>query len=243
MWIALLDGGPSAALGSHTSLELHGFRGFATEADLIHVVALRGRHTMPLDGVVVHESRRLLKMPVGVVAHLRCIDPVISVIDAAAWQPYPRFAVTMLAAAVQQKFATVSELDDGLRIVGRVRHKNWMRLALRDIAGGAESLGEIDIAKLCREHHLMQPDRQRLRRDTDGRRRYLDCEWETEVGITVLEVDGAHHMNAEQWTADLRRERRIVIDGRRVLRCSAHEARAERDALAADLRAAGIPSV
>ena len=107
MWIALLDGGPSAALGSHTSLELHGFRGFATEADLIHVVALRGRHTMPLDGVVVHESRRLLKMPVGVVAHLRCIDPVISVIDAAAWQPYPRFAVTMLAAAVQQKFATV----------------------------------------------------------------------------------------------------------------------------------------
>ena len=64
----------------------------------------------------------------------RASSPV-SVIDAAAWQPWPRFAVTMLAAAVQQRLVTVDQLDEGLRIVGRVRHKQWMRLALRDIAG------------------------------------------------------------------------------------------------------------
>lgn len=243
MWIGLLDGGRTAALGSHTSLELHGFSCFAREAELIHVVTERGRRTAPMSDVIVHESRRLVRMPISVVDHLRCVDPVVSVIDAAAWQVHPRFAVSMVAAAVQQRFATVAQLDDALRIVGRVRHKNWMRLALLDIAGGAESLSEIDIARLCRDHRLRPPRRQQMRRDSSGRRRFLDCEWDTEWGITVLEIDGAHHMNAEHWSDDLKRERQIVIDGRRVLRCTAHEARAEQGQLSADLRRAGVPSI
>ena len=131
----------------------------------------------------------------------------------------------------------------GLRIVGRVRHKHWMRLALLDIAGGAESLSEIDVAKLCRAHGLRPPDRQRIRRDRHGRRRYLDCEWDTEVGVIVLEIDGAHHMDVAHWEADMKRERQIVIGRRWVLRASSYEARAEQPELAADLRAAGVPSI
>ena len=125
----------------------------------------------------------------------------------------------------------------------RVRHKQAMRLAVHDIAGGAEALSEIDIAGMCRLFGLVPPDRQVVRRDRDGRRRYLDCEWHLPDGrVLVLEIDGAHHMRAEHWEADLRRERGIVTSGRRVLRCTANEARHDQAALAADRAAVGVPT-
>lgn len=243
MWIALLDGGRSAALGGHTSLELHGFRPFASEARMIHVVVPRGRRTSHLDGVRVHESRRLERMPISLIRHMPCVDAAVSVLDAASWQPFPRFAVTMLAAAVQQRLVTATDLEAGMEIVGRIRHKEHLRHALRDIETGAESLGELDIARICRVHRLRPPIRQRMRRDPNGQIRFLDCEWETEGGIVVLEIDGRQHMDAANWQADMRRERRIVIDGRRVLRATTYEVRAEPDLVAADLRAAGVPSI
>ena len=109
--------------------------------------------------------------------------------------------------------------------------------------GGAESLSEIDVAKLCRVFGLRPPDRQKMRRDSQGRKRYLDCEWDTEVGVIVLEIDGAHHMDVAHWQADMKRERQIVIGRRWVLRASSYEARAEQSQLAADLRAMGVPSI
>jgi hypothetical protein len=59
MWIAILDASPIAALCSHTSLELAGFRTFATEAKQIHLLVPRGAKVTQFPGVVVHESRRL----------------------------------------------------------------------------------------------------------------------------------------------------------------------------------------
>lgn len=242
IWAALCDGGRSAALASHTSLELHGFRAFATEAEQIHVAVPHGAKTARLPGVTVHESRRIERMPTGVVDGLRVVDPAVSVIDAGAWQPNPRFAATMLAAAVQQHLCTVAQLDEALAVVGRVRHKNWMRLALLDISGGAESMGEIDVAALCRRFRLVAPRRQVPRVDSTGRRRFLDCEWETPEGRIVLEIDGAHHMSVENWLADVQRERQIVISGRAVLRTTTLELRADPERVSRDLRAAGVPT-
>ena len=82
-----------------------------------------------------------------------------------------------------------------------------------------------------------------MRRDPAGRRRYLDCEWELEDGrVVVLEVDGSHHVEVGHWEADMKRERAIVVSRRTVLRCTANEARHDQAALAADLRAAGVPA-
>lgn len=67
-------------------------------------------------------------------------------LDAAAWQPFPRFACAMVAAAVQQRLA--GELDAAMREVGRIRQKAYLRLAIADVAGGAQSVGEIDLARL-----------------------------------------------------------------------------------------------
>jgi hypothetical protein len=49
-------------------------------------------------------------------------------------------------------------------------------------------------------------------------------------------------MQVEHWEADAKRERGVVISGRRVLRCTSGEARNDQAGLAADLRAIGIPA-
>ncbi|HEV2928460.1 MAG TPA: hypothetical protein VGW74_07195 [Propionibacteriaceae bacterium] len=148
----------------------------------------------------------------------------------------------MIAAAVQQRLCAAVELDEALRYVGRVRHKQYMRVALRDAAGGAESLGEIDVARLCARFGLVAPVRQTLRLDSAGRRRYLDCEWVMPDGtVVVLEIDGGHHMDVANWQDDMRRERSVVRTRALVLRATAFEVRVEPHLIAADLVAIGVP--
>jgi len=71
--------------------------------------------------------------------------------------------------------------------------------------------------------------------------RYLDAYWR-EWKLHV-EVDGAHHMDARQWAADMRRQNDVWISGDRILRFAAFDLRRRTDAvvtqLTAALRAAG----
>jgi hypothetical protein len=128
---------PHSGVVQHTSLELAGFKGFATEAKQIHLLVPRGAKVTPFPGVVIHESRRLGEERWTHDRGLTRTEDPRSVIDAAAWQPWPRFACLMVAAAVQQRMCTPAELDHALSYVGRVRHKAYLRIALADIAGGA----------------------------------------------------------------------------------------------------------
>lgn len=241
-WLAVMDAGFPAALASHTALELAGFAPWAKEAAGIHLVVPRGARCAPLPGLKVHESRRIDPDTQVWLHGLPCTPVPQSAIDAGAWQPYPRFACAMLAAVVQQRLTTVNALDAEMRIVGRVRHKAFMRLALCDIADGAQALGELDVARMCRRFGLAPPHRQSHRRDAHGRPRYLDAEWELVGGrVGVLEVDGRHHLEVEHWEADMKRERAVVVSGRTVLRTTNLEVRLEPASIVADLVAIGVP--
>ena len=242
MHIAVLDAESLAALASHTALELAGFRGFADEAVEIHLVVPRGAKATRLPGVRLHESRRL--GPDGVTKRrgLPCTQVERSAIDAGAWQPFPRFACLMLAAVVQQGLTNAERLSDVLHDVGRCG-KTYMRLAVADIAQGAQSLGELDLATVCRKFDLVPPDRQEIRRDSRGRPRYLDAEWRLPSGeIVVLEIDGSHHLDVAHWQADMKRERSIVTSRRWVLRATTFEIRLDPASVMADLRALGVPT-
>ncbi len=58
--------------------------------------------------------------------------------------------------------------------------------------------------------------------------------------VVVLEVDGAFHMEADHWVADIARERALVLGGAVVLRCTAMELRRSPQSVVRDLRAAGV---
>jgi len=243
MWAALLDAGPPAALGSHTALELAGFRSFAAEAASVHLLVERGTRLNSHPGVVIHESRRLHPEHHVRTVGLTRTGTSRSALDAAAWQPWPRFACALVAAVVQQRLCTADALDQALATVGRIRHKAHLRAVLADIAGGSEAISELDLVRLCRRFHLREPDRQARRRDSAGRLRYLDATWVVaNQGLLVLEVDGAHHLNVRHWEADMRRERGLVVSGARVLRATSIEVRLDQARIAADLRALGVPT-
>jgi hypothetical protein len=243
MHIAVHDAGSLVALASHTALELAGFTGFGKEAGEIHLVVPRGAKVTRLPGVRLHESRRLRSNDVIERRGLPCTKVERSAIDAGAWQPFPRFACLILAAVVQQGLTSAPRLSDALRDVGRVRHKAYMRLALSDIGQGAQSLGELDLAAVCRKFDLVPPDRQQIRRDSRGRPRYLDAEWRLPSGeVVVLEIDGSHHLDVANWQADIKSERAIVTSRRWVLRATTLEIRLEPGSVVADLRALGVPT-
>lgn len=229
LWVAVLGAPPGAVVGAWSALELHGLEGWGREQ--VHVVLSRGQRAYRHPWLVVHESRRLTDDDRDVVGGLPVHTVARAAVDAAAWQPSARTAAGLLAAVVQQRRATPDDLFAVVDRAGRVRHRQVMRWALADIGGGAQSLAEIDFARLCRDGGLPEPTRQQVRRDARGRRRFLDVEWRGRDGRRlVVEIDGVGHLERTRWYDDLLRDAELGSDGRTVrLRLPAMAARLEPD--------------
>lgn len=118
----------------------------------------------------------------------------------------------------------------------RVRRRRLILSTATDAAGGAHSLGELDLLGLVRRAGLPEPSRQVVRRDSAGRRRYLDAyfeQWRVHV-----EVDGGQHLDPAHAWADMRRQNDLWVEGDRVLRFPAWVLRARPEEVIAQLRAA-----
>ncbi|MDG4794179.1 hypothetical protein [Micromonospora sp. WMMD1082] len=241
-WVAVLAAGPGAALAGLAAANAGGLRG-------------NWRYET-VDVLVPHRRRQadlLRRLPLGLpavrvrrVRHLPAEDRqrgrpdrtsmARSLVDAAQWARTDEQAQQILAAGCQQRRTTPAEIGAVLERLSRARRRAVIRETLRDIAGGAEALSEIDLVRLCRRYGLPAPQAQQRRRDTDGRVRYLDAYW-PQWSLHV-EVDGGHHMDVRHWAADLRRQNRVWIDGDRILRFTAFDIRHRPDEVAAQLRAA-----
>jgi Protein of unknown function (DUF559) len=108
---------------------------------------------------------------------------------------------------------------------------------LHDIAGGAEALSEIDFTRqVIRAFGLPEPTRQVARYDSLGRRRWLDAMWED--ARIIVEIDGIHHVDADQWWDDMDRENAMKLDGYLVLRFTSFVVRYRPGYVAAQIREA-----
>ncbi len=237
-WAAILNAGPRAALCAFTALEADGLLGWDRAAT--ELVIPRGVTGPRPVGVRVHESRRFDPSadihPTRLPPRTR---PARSAIDAATWSRSPRTAVGILAATVQQGLARPDELAAELERAGRIRHRRLLTCAVADIGAGAQALSEIDFAKLCRRKGLPEPERQAVRIDSSGRRRYLDAEWVRADGRRVVaEVDGAVHLLPRRYWDDMERANELVLDGRIMLRFAAFAVRQHPDEVAEQLRRA-----
>lgn len=151
--------------------------------------------------------------------------------------PATRGAQAILAAGVQQGLTTVEDLVAVTQANLRLRRRKLIACTLADIAGGARALSELDFTRLViRAYRLPQPDRQRRRKDSQGKYRYLDACWDR--ARLVAEIDGAQHMDPLQHWDDMNRDNDLTIGGYRVLRFPAWLVRYHPDLVAANLRAA-----
>ncbi|WP_251150377.1 endonuclease domain-containing protein [Cellulosimicrobium sp. Marseille-Q4280] len=237
LWAAVLGAPPDAAIGAWTALALHGLTGW--DRAPVHLVIARGQRADRAPWLVVHESRRPATADVGDLDGLPVHVVERAAVDAAAWQPSWRTAAGLMAAVVQQRLTTPGALLEKLDEVGAVRHRRTMRHALGDVAGGTDSLAEIDFARLCRRAGLPEPVRQSRRRDASGRWRFLDVEWRLPGGRRlVVEIDGVGHIDRRRWYDDLLRDAELGGgDARTVrLRLPAMAARREPERVLAIVR-------
>lgn len=241
LWVAVLVAGPEALLAGRTAATAGGVTGLRREPLQVLIPARRARSVnmerLPPDMVQVRvyrtarlpdEHRQLGRPPRTVLAR--------SVVDAAAWAEGDSEARTTIARACQQQRVSPNELEQVLALFPRIKRHRLIARTLDDIAGGATSLNEVDFVTLCRRFGLPAPNLQERRKDANGRNRYLDAYW-PEFGLHV-EVDGAHHADVENWSADMLRQNEIWIRGDRILRFPAWLIRTRPDLVATQLEAA-----
>lgn len=241
IWVAVLAAGEGALVAGLNAAVLAGLRWsrrgpirLLVPADHPYA-ALRRRLPLDLPAVSVHRTAVLPGSHVQVGRPMRT-TMARAVVDAARWAGSDDEARTIVTAACQQRLVTPDELNTVLSVLPRARRRRVVLETAGFAAGGAAALSEIDFVRLCRRHRLPPPDLQEPRRDKGGRNRYLDAYWREQRGH--VEVDGAHHMDAGQWEADMRRQNEIWLRGDRVLRFSAAQIRHHPDYVVALLRCA-----
>lgn len=213
LWHVLWETGAGAALDGASALVASGLAGFEPAVVDVSVPERNRRHRVA--GVRRHRRRT---MPAVCASGIPRVEVAAAAINAAAWATSHRQAVLLLALVLQQRLTTPDRLlaawhGSATRVPAARRA--LLNHALVDLCDGAQSLGELDFAKLCRQHGLPPPGRQAVRSLANGRI-YLDVAW-AELGL-VVEIDGGHHALALGSVDDALRQNEVVLREDHVLR-------------------------
>ncbi len=228
-WVGLLHAGPGATLGRETAASLDGLRGY--ESDLVQVVVRSGRHVPRLRGLVVHRSTALTDVDVHPLRMPRRTRLPRSIVDAARYADSDDRAAALLLAAVQQRLTHPEALHDVLERLPCARRHRLLLEIVTDAAGGSHSLPEVQFLRLLRQSRLPVPERQAVRLDSQGRRRYLDADWDRYS--TCVEIDGGAHVQVSAWWGYMERHNDELFDGKRLLRFPAYTIRQQPERVAA----------
>lgn len=231
-WLAVLDGGPDCVIAGLSALERYGLSGFTL--DRVHTAVPKngrpGRHDLfvrrecrRLDAAAVHPAKRPSTMRIE-----------LAVVDALQHMTSRLRGCALLAALVQQRLVRPDLLRGLLTGATTLRNRKLYLSVAGDIEGGAHSLTEVDFTRLAREARIRPPVLQSVREDGDGRRRYVDADFD---GFLV-EVDGAMHLRPLAWWDDMFRQNQLVIAHKPVLRFPSVGIYLSRDKVIAQLKAA-----
>ncbi|GAA1774636.1 endonuclease domain-containing protein [Luedemannella helvata] len=236
-WAAVLGAaaGGDAYLAGVSALRLAGLDGLRD--NVVHVLLpAERRHFNPPRGVLVHRTATLPDEDLHRVGSPPATMPARSMVDAAQWAASDNAARTFIAMTFQRRLVTEEEVERVLRRMPTIRRRPVILRAVSEAAGGAHSLIEMEFLALCRRAGLPAPVLQVVKLDASGRRRYVDG-WFEEAGVHV-EIDGAQHMDVEQWWRDMRRQNDLSAAGERVLRFPSWAIRHDQETVIAHLRAA-----
>lgn len=211
-WLAVLEAGKRAVLDGTGSLVAAGLTGF--DIDAVRVSVPRGTKAIQAPGALVRQTRRLRPSD-RVEGGIPRVKTPIAAVRAGLWAKSDRQAATILAMVVQQRLATPQDIGLALLEVRRDKRRAFLERIVLDLIDGAEALGELDFARLCRERGLPKPDRQVVRRSADGTY-VLDVRWDRYR--VVVEIDGIHHLAPSAVVADALRQNSLSLRDDTVLR-------------------------
>jgi hypothetical protein len=212
LWRAIWETGTDvAALDGATALLVAGMTGYRDER--IHVSVVHSHTVKQVAGARVHKITR---------RHDHELEPhgiprvrvAVAAIRAAHWADSDRQAALLLVLPTQQGLVRATDLLETARSIRGRRRRAFVGGVIRDLALGAQSLGELDFARLCRARGLPEPDRQVVRRGPRGRI-YLDVRWRCGV---VVEIDGIQHTWGLAPVLDALRQNGVTLSRDTVLR-------------------------
>lgn len=213
LWRAVWETGGGSALDGVSALVASGLTGFTPS--VIEVSVPKANRSRRHAGVRRHRRRT---MPPLRGAGIPRAEVASAAVSGAAWAASDRQAVLILCLVLQQRLTTPERLLAAWRVRGTTMapaRRARLEITMRDLCDGAQSLGELDFARLCRDHGIPEPSRQVVRTLPDGRV-YLDVAWE-DIGL-VVEIDGGHHALALNVVDDALRQNEVVLGDERVLR-------------------------
>ncbi|MBA3524534.1 MAG: hypothetical protein H0T85_08295 [Geodermatophilaceae bacterium] len=210
--IALHEVQAHAALDGVTALHAAGLEHYAE--DTIHVSIPRGARPRSWPGVHVHETRRRRDSDV-LYQGIRRAHPAVAAVRGALWARSDRQAALILVMTAQQRLASGTDLAHALAPIKRDRRRRLLTAVVGDVVDGAQSLGELDFADLCRRYGIPPPSRQVIRTGPLGRA-FLDAYWDD--CDVVVEIEGIHHGDGLTQVEDALRQNTLSAGGAAWLR-------------------------
>jgi hypothetical protein len=205
IWIAVLGGGPDAAIAGPTAAELAGLTGF--QRPTIHVVVPRKREGPSIDGVSYHRAREYADQVTPNLEPRRIALPfALIAMAAAAYSDLGAYHV--LTAAVQQNLVRTRDLRKALATRRSLRRRAVILETLLDIDDGAQSFNEVAMLRLVKRHGLPLPLLQAVCA-TERRRSRLDGGW-PDLDV-YFEIDGVGHFEVAKWYDDADRQNEVAL--------------------------------
>ena len=213
LWAAVLRAGRDAVLSHHTAAELAGLTDEA--GPVVHITIPPDRRVTRRGGVVLHVSRyaQSARHPTRLPPQTRIEETVV---DLTQQSKTLDEAVGWLARACGRRLTTAARLDAVLSGRSRVRWRDELSAALRDVADGSHSLLELRYARVVERAHGLPPGTRQSVRERRGGRWYDDVCYRP-IAVRV-ELDGQAAHPAEMRFRDKRRDNAAVVAGDAVLR-------------------------
>ena len=211
-WAAVFEAGPRAMLDGVSALQASGLE--HVDSDSIRVSVPRGARVRRGRGLNIRQTRRFRADDVAPSGIPRT-RPAVAAVRAALWARSEREAALMLTATVQQGLASADQVAHEVLRIRRDRRRELVHALALDLIGGVRSLGELDVARACRDRGLPEPSRQVVRRTKSGTY-YLDLIWDSYR--LVVEVDGVQHTWAREVIPDALRHNAVTLSNATVLR-------------------------
>ncbi len=210
--VAAWEASTTGVVDGAASLRLAGLQRFEDGIDVLCRWPDGGHR---YDGAKVHNSRLWDVEDFVDAGGVRRTRSEVAAVRAAMYARSDRAAALVMSMAVQQRLVPAERLLVQALRVNRHRRRPFIVRIAKDIHDGAEALGELDFARLCRGRNLPEPTRQSVRRNETGRW-YRDAEW-SDVGA-VVEIEGIHHDAPENVVEDTLRQNAFTLEREAVLR-------------------------
>jgi very-short-patch-repair endonuclease len=168
------------------------------------------------------------------------VNNTLAVVQAGGWARTPREAMFLVLSSLQQELTKPQALRKELQERRQAPRRALLMELVDEYSSGVSSLNEREFARICRKHGLPEPIRQSRRKDSKGRDRYIDAEFQAHDGrIIMVEIDGMQHLDPENWTEDIERQNSLMVrTGGLVLRVSTFMLRHNPESFVSDMQEA-----